>query len=100
MAGGSRLEVLGVYNWIDEVYYSPFESKGERSDAYDRLDLRATWRSAGSNWIVSAFVNNVFNDVGVLQVLREGEAENFRRSAGTTVPRLYGLELTYSLGAL
>ena len=100
LAGGSRLEVLGVYNWIDEVYYSPFESKGERSDAYDRLDLRATWTSAGSNWIVSAFVNNVFNDVGVLQVLREGEAESFRRSAGTTVPRLYGLELTYSLGAL
>ncbi|NOX50014.1 MAG: TonB-dependent receptor [Gammaproteobacteria bacterium] len=96
--GGASVEVFGVYNWIDEVYYSPFETQGERADSYDRLDLRATWTSAEGNWIVSGFVNNIFNDVGVLQVLREGEDEFFRRSSGTTTPRLYGLEVTYSLG--
>ncbi len=31
MAGGSRLEVLGVYSGSDEVCYSPYESKTERS---------------------------------------------------------------------
>ena len=96
--GGSKLEFFGVYNWIDEVYYSPFESELEKADSYDRLDLRATWSSAGDNWIVSAFVNNVFDDVGVLQVLRNGEDEFFRHGAGTTTPRLMGLEVTYSLG--
>jgi len=96
--GGSSLEVFGVYNWIDEVFYSPFEAESEKADSYDRLDLRATWTSADSRWIVSGFVNNVFDEVGVLQVLREGEAEFFRHAAGTTVPRLYGLELTYSFG--
>jgi outer membrane receptor protein involved in Fe transport len=100
MGNGSRLELLGVYNWIDEVYYSPFETDGEKSEAYDRLDLRVTWTSPDSHWIVSGFVNNVFDDVGVLQVLRNGEDEFFRRAAGTTVPRLFGLELTYSLGQL
>ena len=49
---------------------------------------------------MTGFVNNVFDDVGVLQVLRQGENEMFRVNAGTTVPRLYGLEVTYSLGAL
>jgi len=98
LEGGSKLELLGVYNWIDEVFYSPFEEETERADAYDRLDLRVTWTSPENHWIVSGFVNNVFDEVGVLQVLREGEAEFFRRSAGTTTPRLYGLELTYSLG--
>ena len=93
--GGSRLDISGVYNWIDEVYYSPFESDTEKAESYDRLDLRATWTSAGSNWIVTGFVNNVFDDIGVLQVLREGESEFFRHSTGTTVPRLYGLEVTY-----
>lgn len=96
--GGSKIEFFSVYNWIDEVYYSPFEAESEKADSYDRLDFRATWSSAGDNWTVSAFVNNVFNDVGVLQVLREGEGEFFRHSAGTTVPRLYGLEVSYSLG--
>ena len=97
-SGGSTVELVGAYSWIDEVYYSPFESDAEKADAYDRLDLRATWTSAGGNWVVSGFVNNVLDDVGVLQVLREGEGEFFRHSAGTTVPRLYGLELTYKYG--
>jgi outer membrane receptor protein involved in Fe transport len=98
LPGGSNLELFSVYSWIDEVYYSPFESKTERADSYDRTDVRATWTSAAGNWVVSGFVNNIFDDVGVLQVLRQGEGEFFRHSAGTTTPRLYGLEVTYSLG--
>ena len=31
-----------------------------------------------------------------LEVLRNGEDEFFRLSAGTTVPRIWGLEFTYS----
>ncbi len=95
---GSRLDFFGVYTWIDEVYYSPFESETEKADSYDRADLRATWTSPQGNWIVSGFVNNVFDDIGVLQVLRAGEAEFFRHTSGTTVPRLYGVELSYTLG--
>lgn len=98
LSNGSNVELFGVFSYIDEVYYSPFESDAEKADSYDRLDLRATWTSADGNWVVSGFVNNVMDEVGVLQVLREGEDEFFRHSAGTTVPRLYGLEVTYSLG--
>ena len=98
LSGGSKLEFFGVYSWIDDVYYSPFESEEEKAEAYDRTDLRVTWTSASTDWTVTAFVNNVFDDVGVLQVLAAGEAESFRHSAGTTVPRLYGLEVTYSVG--
>ena len=47
---------------------------------------------------MSGFVNNVMDEVGILQVLRAGEAEHFRHTAGTTLPRLYGLEVTYTLG--
>lgn len=93
---GSKVEFFAVYNWIDEVYYSAFESDNEKAESYDRLDLRATWTSSATDWIVSAFVNNVFDEVGVLQVLRNGEDEFFRQSAGTTVPRLFGLEVTYN----
>ena len=58
--------------------------------------MRATWTSADQRWVVTGFVNNVFDEIGVLQVLRNGEDEHFRLSAGTTVPRLWGLEVTYS----
>ncbi len=39
------------------------------------------------------------DDVAVLQVLRHGEGEQFRQSAGVTSPRLWGAELTYLMGA-
>ena len=63
------------------------------------MDFRATWKNAEDNIVVAAFVNNVLDDVGVLQVLRQSEDEFFRHNAGTTLPRLFGLELTYKMGA-
>lgn len=96
LSGGSQVDFVGIYSWTSEVYFSPFERDTEKAEAYDRLDLRANWTSADSNWTVSAFVNNVFDDIANLQVLRQGEAEFFRHTSGTTVPRLYGLEVQYS----
>ncbi|MBS24679.1 MAG: hypothetical protein CMQ28_03455 [Gammaproteobacteria bacterium] len=97
LQGGAQIELLGIYSWIDEVYYSPFEQKAEMADGYSRTDFRATWTSSQGNWGVTAFVNNIFDDVGVLQVLRQSEAEYFRHNAGITLPRLYGIELSYNL---
>ncbi|MDA8952308.1 TonB-dependent receptor [Pseudomonadales bacterium] len=69
---GSKLDFNTVYSWVDEVYYSPFEAETERADSYGRLDFRATWKSADEKLLVSGYVNNILDDVGVLQVLREG----------------------------
>ena len=98
MGNNGSLELFANYSWIDDVYYSPFERKEEMAEAYGRVDLRATWRSNNGAWIVTGFANNVLDEVGVLQVLREGEAEFFRHTAGTTLPRLMGLEVTYNMG--
>ncbi|MFU8817036.1 MAG: TonB-dependent receptor domain-containing protein, partial [Pseudomonadales bacterium] len=98
LSGGSSLDLMASWAYTDEVFYSPFESDNEKADAYQRVDARATWTSADQKLGVSAFVNNVFDEIGVLQVLREGESEFFRRTAGTTVPRHYGVELSYRLG--
>ncbi len=95
MNGGAALELFGVYSWTDEVYYSPFETNTEKAEAYGRADVRATWTSPNDNWAVSAFVNNIFDDVANLQVLRQGEAEFFRHNSGITLPRAYGMEFSY-----
>jgi outer membrane receptor protein involved in Fe transport len=97
LSGGSSVEVFGVYSYVGDVYYTPFENDNDKAESYGRVDLRATWTSSESNWVVTGFVNNILDDVGVLQVLRQGEGENFRRTAGTTLPRMYGVELSYSL---
>jgi len=95
LQGGNSLEFVGLYSWIDKVYYSPFEQESEMAPSYGRLDARMTWRSAGGNWTITGFVNNVLDDIGHLQIMRTGEAEFFRHNSTTTVPRMYGLELSY-----
>ena len=90
-----NIDLFGVYSWTDEVYYSPFQNEAEKTQAYGRTDVRASWTSTDGAWIVSGFVNNIFNDVAVLQILRNDESEFFRQSAGVTSPRLYGIELTF-----
>jgi len=99
LAGGASLDFMGVYSWISKVYYSPFQNPDDMADAYDRVDLSATFTSGSGAIVVRGFVNNVLDDVGVLQVLRTGEDEFYRQSSGTTVPRAYGVELTYNFGA-
>src|SRR5690606_1068828 len=70
LTGGSTLEFLASWAYTDRVYYSPFENRSESADPYDRTDLRGTWTSPSRKIVVSAFVNNVFDDVGKLQILR------------------------------
>ncbi|MDB2328358.1 TonB-dependent receptor [Pseudomonadales bacterium] len=100
LPSGSTLMFTGSYSWIDEVFYSPFQNDSDKAADYGRLDLRASWTSADGKMLVSGFVNNVLDDVGVLQVLREGEGEHFRQSAGTTLPRMMGIEFTVSMNSL
>ena len=98
MDAGAKLDLSTVYSFTDEVFYSPFENDREKADSYNRLDLRATWTNAKQNLTVAGYVNNVLDDVAVLQVLRNGEGEHFRHSAGTTLPRAYGVEVTLNFG--
>lgn len=98
LEGGSSLEIFGVYSWIDDVYYSPFETKSEMAPSYARTDVRATWRNSEGNMEIAAFVNNISDEVGKLQILRNDEQEGFRNSAGTTLPRMFGIEFKYSMG--
>ncbi len=54
--------------------------------------------SSDRKWIVTGFVNNVLDEIGIRQILRGSAAEGYRRSAQVTEPRVYGLEITYNRG--
>ena len=99
MDAGATLELSSVYSWTDDVYYSPFENERDMAPSFGRLDFRATWINASQSIEIAAFCNNVLDEVAVRQVLREGEENFFRQNAETTVPRLYGIEMTYRMGA-
>jgi outer membrane receptor protein involved in Fe transport len=100
LQSGASLTISSAYSWIDDVYYSPFQNEAEMADAFGRLDLRASWTSSDGRMMLTGFVNNVTDEIGVLQVLRHGEAEMFRQSAGTTLPRLFGLEFSVAMNPM
>lgn len=98
LGSAGHIEFLSSYSGIDEVYFSPFEAEEDRAPSYGRWDLRATWREPGRRWVVSGFVNNLTDELGIRQILRTGEEEGFRRSAQVSEPRMFGLEVSYNIG--
>jgi iron complex outermembrane receptor protein len=92
-----KVDLMLTYSFIDDVYFSSFQSDLDLAPAYDRMDVRATWTSASDEWTVSAFVNNVQNEIGIRQILSLGANDGFKRTAQVTEPRVYGIELAYTL---
>ncbi|MDZ7684867.1 MAG: TonB-dependent receptor [Gammaproteobacteria bacterium] len=48
--GPGQFEVMSTVSWIDEVYFAPYQSELDRAPGYERIDLRATWRSDDRHW--------------------------------------------------
>ncbi len=84
-------------SWISEVYFSQFETDLDRAPAYERYDLRGTWMSPNKNWIVTGFVHNLLDEVGIRQIEPHGSTDGYRRTGQVTEPQLYGLEVTWNL---
>jgi iron complex outermembrane receptor protein len=97
LGGSGDLDVMANFSYIDDVYFSAFEDPRDLAPSYNRVDLRASWTSPSEAWIVSGFLNNLTDEIGIRQILRDGQGGGFRRTAQVTEPRMYGLEVTYKM---
>ena len=64
--------------------------------AYSRWDLRGAWTSPSSAWTVTAYVQNVLDEIGLIEVLPEAP----RTARGTamatlTEPRQFGVQVRW-----
>ena len=100
LADAGRLEFLANFSYIDRVYFSVFEREDQSAPSYQRFDLRATWHSADESWLVAAFANNVFDEIGWRQIEQYGatEGELYRRTGTPTDPQILGLEVRKKFG--
>ncbi|MEX2326842.1 MAG: TonB-dependent receptor, partial [Pseudomonadales bacterium] len=97
LGDSGNIDLMANYSYISDVYFSAFQTELDKAPAYDRIDLRATWTSPTQRWTVSGFVNNVADEIGIRQILQHGVADGYRRTAQVTEPRMYGVELQYTL---
>ena len=76
-----------------------FEQPTDEAPDYTRVDVRATWLSAATNWSVSAFCNKGFDDIGIRQIEAGDESQDLLRTGTLTNPRTYGTEVLCKFGA-
>lgn len=89
-----RFEFLGTWSYTGEKFASIGNYSEYKLPAYDRLDLRASWFAPSGNVRVTAYVQNVFDDIGV----KEFEPSSNLSGAflGTlTDPRQIGLQIAW-----
>lgn len=98
LGDNGAIDLKSSYSWIDAVNFTVFDAKRDEAPAYGRWDARATWQSTTGKYVVSAFVNNILDEIGIRQVLPENEETGWRRSAMTTEPRIFGLEFSIKMG--
>jgi iron complex outermembrane receptor protein len=109
------------YTWRDKEYSSLFERATNASNAWDQVDIRATYRDRDNKYSIIAYVKNVFDEIGyaggaggsrttgVYAVGTPGitpglpatipgtvnGVQGLRFSYAITPPRLYGIEFQY-----
>lgn len=93
------LQLRSTYSFTDDVFFSIENNPVDRAPEYYRWDARVTWTSVDERFVISGFVNNIMNEIGVRQIARYEENQNFLRTATPTDPRLMGLEFTWNFGA-
>jgi iron complex outermembrane receptor protein len=92
------LDFFTTVGYTDEFYFNaPFQRDLDRAPQFTRWDARVSWRSANEQWELSAFVNNITNELGVRALEVESEEFNFQRKVTTTDPRVYGMSLLFRL---
>ena len=98
LGSSGKVDINSSLSYIDDVYFTVFEAARDQAPSYFRWDARVTWQSTTGKYSASAFVNNILDDIGIRQVFASTEQNGWRRSAATTEPRIFGLELQYKLG--
>jgi hypothetical protein len=67
--------------------------------SYNRLDLRATWTSPSQQLTVTAFVQNVMDEIGLVAYLPQDAGENplYPPMGTLTDPRRIGLVIDWAM---
>ena len=90
-----NLQLLGTYSWVDDRASDLSNFSISTLPAYDRFDLRATWTSPSDTFAATLFVQNVFDEIGVIEYLHVSTI-GLEPAAGTlTKPRQIGLEFRW-----
>ena len=89
------LQVLGTYSWVAERFSDLSNLDISTLPAYSRFDLRGTWTSPDKTISATLFVQNVFDEIGVIEYLHVSTVAGNPAQGTLTEPRQIGLEVRW-----
>lgn len=92
---GGNLQLLGTYSWIDDRASDLSNFDISTLPSYGRLDLRGTWTSPEETVTATLFVQNAFNEIGVIEFLHQSTNAGNPASGTLTDGRSFGLEIRW-----
>ena len=92
---GGNLQLLGTYSWIDERASDLSNLDISTLPDYGRFDVRGTWTSPEETITATLFVQNVFDEIGVIEYLHESTIGGAPASGTLSDPRSFGLEIRW-----
>jgi len=95
-----RLEFSSAYSMTGDVCFDVACGILDRAKPWSRWDARVTWTNDDERLSVAAYANNILNEIGIRNMDDENIEQNYLRSVVPTLPRMYGLEVRYRMGAL
>lgn len=102
MGDNGKVVAMTALNYTDEFGAAgrPLPASGlVTAPDFMRWDARVGWESADSRWGVTAFVNNILNDIGTRNMFTYSSQGGYRRAIEPTNPRMGGIEVQYKFGA-
>ena len=87
------LQLLSIYTYTGERWVNLGNTPNQELYAYSRWDLRANWTSADEQWAVTAYVQNVLDEIG----LQDFIPRNIGQPAmgWLTEPRQFGVQVRW-----
>ena len=91
LAERGSLQLLTTWSHIGERFPSIANINRTKIPSYSRWDVRAAWRSSDDRWGVTAYVQNVLDDIGVRSIFHISSPAMAR----LTDPRRFGLQVSW-----
>ena len=86
-------ETVTTFSWVGDREGSIWHIPLDEMPAYSRWDIRVSWMATNRPLTVTAFIDNVLDDYGVIENEARGWDEEFLREGQLTDGRIWGLEM-------
>ena len=91
-----RLNWSATYSFTGERFNRIYNIPNDRLEGYSRVDASVSWQSAKRQMSVTAFIENVLDEIGILELESNGWDAGYYQDASLTDPRFIGVVWSWS----